>query len=251
MGLFQPLMRGLFAPLLGPLSGGGGGAFSPLTLFTGGIVGAWYDPSDLTTLFQDSAGTVPVTADGDPVGMMRDKSGNGNHLAQATTASKPAYKTSGGRHWIEGDGVDDWLRAAFTITQPWERISAIRQISWTALDRIFGMVSGDGRLIQRTATPTIGIFDGTGAIDAGTLPLSTNGVVTERHANTTSRLAINDGAYVTGTTGTSVPGGVELFGNSNPANARCYGFIMRAGTMSDATITSTRAYLAAKAGVTL
>lgn len=34
----------------------------------------WYDPSDWSTLFQDSAGTIPVTAVGDPVGLMLDKS---------------------------------------------------------------------------------------------------------------------------------------------------------------------------------
>jgi hypothetical protein len=36
--------------------------------------GAWYDPSDLTTLFQDSAGTTPVTAVEQPVGLVLDKS---------------------------------------------------------------------------------------------------------------------------------------------------------------------------------
>lgn len=43
-------------------------------LFVAGEVGVWYDPSDLTTLFQDSAGTTPVTAAGQPVGLMLDKS---------------------------------------------------------------------------------------------------------------------------------------------------------------------------------
>ncbi|PIE10063.1 MAG: hypothetical protein CSA72_10645, partial [Rhodobacterales bacterium] len=37
---------------------------------------AWYDPSDLSTLFQDAAMTIPVTADGDPVGAVQDRSGN-------------------------------------------------------------------------------------------------------------------------------------------------------------------------------
>lgn len=34
----------------------------------------WYDPSDLSTLFQDSAGTTPVTAVNGPVGLILDKS---------------------------------------------------------------------------------------------------------------------------------------------------------------------------------
>lgn len=33
-----------------------------------------YDPNDLTTLYQDAAGTTPVTAAGQPVGLMLDKS---------------------------------------------------------------------------------------------------------------------------------------------------------------------------------
>ena len=51
-----------------------GGGFSPLSLFAGGAEGAWFDPSDLTTLFQDAAGTTPVTTSGQPVGLMFDKS---------------------------------------------------------------------------------------------------------------------------------------------------------------------------------
>jgi hypothetical protein len=49
-------------------------AFSPASLFAAGEQGAWYDPSDSTTLFQDRAGTTPVTAVEQPVGLMLDKS---------------------------------------------------------------------------------------------------------------------------------------------------------------------------------
>jgi hypothetical protein len=47
--------------------------FTPLSLFSAGEQGVWYDPSDLSTLFQDSAGTTPVTAVEQPVGLMLDK----------------------------------------------------------------------------------------------------------------------------------------------------------------------------------
>lgn len=43
-------------------------------LFANGEQGAWYDPSDLSTLFQDAYGTTPVTAVGQPVGLILDKS---------------------------------------------------------------------------------------------------------------------------------------------------------------------------------
>jgi hypothetical protein len=45
--------------------------FIPSELFSGGLIdGAWFDPSDLSTLFQDAAGTTPVTAVEQPVGLM-------------------------------------------------------------------------------------------------------------------------------------------------------------------------------------
>jgi len=53
------------------------GGFTPASLFTGGEQGCWYDPSDYGpngTLFQDSAGTTPVTAVEQFVGLMLDKS---------------------------------------------------------------------------------------------------------------------------------------------------------------------------------
>jgi len=52
----------------------GGTSASPASLFAASEPGVWYDPSDLTTLFQDSAGTTPVTAPNQPVGKMLDKS---------------------------------------------------------------------------------------------------------------------------------------------------------------------------------
>lgn len=65
------------------------GQFSPLSLFAAGEQGAWFDPSDFTTLFQDDAGTIPVTAVEQTVGRMLDKSGRGNHASQATSGSRP------------------------------------------------------------------------------------------------------------------------------------------------------------------
>ena len=61
----------------------------PSELFVNGEQGVWYDPSDLSTLFQDSAGTLPVTAMEQPVGLMLDKSGRGDHAVQATTTARP------------------------------------------------------------------------------------------------------------------------------------------------------------------
>jgi len=50
------------------------GAFTPSLLFAANEPGVWYDPSDMSTMFQDAAGTTPVTAVEQPVGLMLDKS---------------------------------------------------------------------------------------------------------------------------------------------------------------------------------
>jgi hypothetical protein len=71
--------------------------YDPTTLFSSGQKGVWFDASDITTLFQDAAGTVPVTALGQPVGRWLDKSGNGNHATQVTAGLRPTWQ-------IDSDG---------------------------------------------------------------------------------------------------------------------------------------------------
>lgn len=53
--------------------GAGGPAWTPALLFQSGEQGVWYDPSDFSTMFQDAAGTTPVTAVEQPVGLALDK----------------------------------------------------------------------------------------------------------------------------------------------------------------------------------
>jgi len=86
----------------------------PASLFAGGIAGAWYGPSDLSTLFQDSAGTTPVTTAGQPVGLMLDKSGRANHAAQAIAAARPIYQTSPDR--ITVNKVEDRLSVTVPVS---------------------------------------------------------------------------------------------------------------------------------------
>jgi hypothetical protein len=64
-----PIGLGTVAPL-----GINNSAFSPASFFANGEQGWWYDPSNFATLFQDSAGTTPVTAVEQPVGLQLDLS---------------------------------------------------------------------------------------------------------------------------------------------------------------------------------
>jgi hypothetical protein len=110
---------------------------SPLDLFTGGVKGAWWDPSDLSHMWKDTAGTSPVTADGDLVARIDDKSGNGNHLLQSSAINRPKYKSvSGHQYLLMDDSTGDWMimqvgfPSAFGTT--WSRVSGFNEQGGTA-----------------------------------------------------------------------------------------------------------------------
>lgn len=92
MSVFNSPFNQVFPnPFGSPFNGdaSSGTTWTPAEWFLASEQGAWYDPSDMSTLFQDAAGTIPVTAVGQPVGRILDKSGRGNHASQATAASRP------------------------------------------------------------------------------------------------------------------------------------------------------------------
>lgn len=76
-------------------------AFDPADLFQASERGIWIDPQDLSTMFQDTAGTVPVTAAGQKVARINDKSGNGNHLTQSTSGNQPYLRHDGSHYYLE------------------------------------------------------------------------------------------------------------------------------------------------------
>jgi hypothetical protein len=74
---------------------------SPLALYPDGFspkslagLTAWWNPANAATLFVDAEMTIPIAANGDPVGGMRDLSGNGYSLVQTTALRRPTYRTS-------------------------------------------------------------------------------------------------------------------------------------------------------------
>ena len=106
-------------------------AFDPATLFANGEVGLIYEIRDISTLFQDAEGAIPVTADGQPVGKILDKSGNGYHATQSVASKRPTYRDVDGVQWIEFDGIDDFLQFPnhpFTFTGGITVLSAFSKI---------------------------------------------------------------------------------------------------------------------------
>lgn len=79
-----------------------------LRLFRNGEQGAWIDPSDASTLFQDAAGTTPAGI-GDPVRLALDKSGNDNHALAPSDAARPVLgrvPVTGKRNLIPNNRLD-------------------------------------------------------------------------------------------------------------------------------------------------
>jgi len=250
-------------------------SFSPIDLFQNNEQGAWYDPSDLSTMFQDAAGTTPVTADGQPVGLILDKSGRGNHAIQATAAKRPLYKTSGGLHWLQFDGVNNSLStAAINLTgmnkaslflgmrkiDDSTRIVAEFSDSWVSNNGSFVFVSGNDAGFSLNSgsrgAPTVSADQ----IGGSTTPAPLTAVASTTHNIpgdlTTFRENAVDKTSATGDKGTGNFGSYPLYIGSRAGtgfffNSNIYSLIILGRLATTQEITDTETWVANKTGVTL
>ena len=264
----QPAIRAAISGVYGSSS-----AWSPLELFAASEVGVWYDPSDLSTLWQDTAGTTPVTADGQTVARIDDKSGNGKHATQSDAAKRPLYKTSGGLHWLQFDGADDSLVTSaidFRATDKVTASSGVRKgtsaatevyaelsTSTTANNSAFllyaSMLSGDviasfgskGTTRQNASytagpVPFLAVLTGLGDISGDSSIVRVNGTATATSADQGTGNYGNYEMYIGGRAGTS------LFTLGN-----IYSLIVRGAASSAGEINSLESWIAGKTGVSL
>ena len=137
--------------------GGGALNFEKLVakLFANNEQGFFYDPNDLSTMFQDSAGTVPVTGAGQSVGLILDKSGRNNHAFQANSASRPILRKNAitGANYLEFDGSDDFLRTNnidFTATDKVSLFVGVNNLSSTLAAKLIAELSTNSITTQGT-----------------------------------------------------------------------------------------------------
>jgi len=147
---------GITVPKMGILGGdagvGLGVGFFPGNLFLTGAAGAWYDPSDFSTLYQTSTGTTPVTAVEQPVGLMLDRSRGlvlGANIAPEISALTANINTSGGSVSTFSAGV--WSITTASSITGYPRLSL----------NVPGIVIGRHYLITFSATWTGGTVTGT------------------------------------------------------------------------------------------
>lgn len=264
-------MIGIGATLFRVPTAYGASAFSPASLFSNGEEGAWYDPSDLSTLFEED-GTTPASVDG-PVGKILDKSGNGNHLIQTTETKCPTLRLAGGLYYLEFDGIDDGLQASaidFTGTDAMsvfagarkeaDEIAVIAELSSNAggvgLTGTFRLAAINNNIWRYTSkgTSLININTGgytppitnilTGLSDIST-PLATIRVDgAQRNTTSSSQGTGNYGNYPLNVGARNDAASLQLDG-------RIYGLIVRGALSNDSELASTETYMAAKTGVSI
>lgn len=242
--------------------------WTPKLLFPAGVQGFWYDPTDLSSQFQDSAGTTPVTAAGQPVGKILDKSGRGNHLVQATAASRPTLQQDGSGfwHWLF-DGVDDFLPSTCPTTSVGVLIlgCSVGALGFSTPVASGGQAAaeaGVGIKIRDTGALWTAAANGTVAAQAKTAAglISAGAPVVLRNAwsTTTLQAAVNGAGAASVATGfDAATANVFHIGKANSGTTpeffpgRIYGLIGRGAATDAATIARVERFVGARMGIAL
>ncbi|MBC7156675.1 MAG: hypothetical protein H5U20_04065 [Rhodobacteraceae bacterium] len=246
--------------------------WKPQHLFRAAPAGAIHDPSDLSSLWQDTAGTVPAVV-GQAVARIDDLSGNGNHATQATVAKQPILRTAGGLLYLDFDGIDDAMQTGVVSWGGATAVSVLAAAHKTSSATAMLLESGPD------ANTTAGTF-------FLTLPINTThgdrfnvrGASAFRYANqvniapftgiysavwdfgTDAFSARSNGVAMSTITGGTFGGGAmsdqilylgARAGSSIPFQGRFYGAILVGRALSTSEVAQAEAWLANKAGVTL
>lgn len=247
----------------------GSRGFSPSALFANGEEGGWYDPSKLSSMKQNSDGTVDAVVDS-PVGYIEDQSGNGNTAIQATSDKRPTLRQAGSLYYLEFDGANDCLATSAIDFTGGDQMSVFAGAAKTASTnqvvaelsssissnngsfRLFGSstiwryTSKGTNLVNGTASdygiPSTSVLSGTSDISADQLTFNVDG---DQEANPTS----DQGTGNYGNHAINI--GSRNNGASLPLNGHIYGLVVRNTVSTADEIASMESYMATKSGVTL
>lgn len=235
--------------------------FSPLDLFAGGKQGVWLDPSDLSTMFKDVAGTQPVTSNGDPVGLIRDKSGNGNHATQTVSAYRPIYRTDGILHWLSLDGIDDYLSAPNYSLNGALGVTAFKGLQKTSSLALTGLGYGlgtSGLILGLSSSgaifdgkPTGGAYYSSTSGSPSSLAVVAGGIYDLQNLQSFSNGVAGNPTPVVATSIKSSAGLVIGLASNNFMGGKFYGLVVINEVLSTANRVIVNKYLMQKSGITL
>lgn len=221
--------------------------------------GAVYDPSVMSSLFQDAAGSTPVTASGQAVRRMNDLSGNGYHAIAPSDAARPLLTVAGGLSYLTADGVDDWMSAtSLNLGEVWWHVGGWRSDTsgraafTTSVSFRGGIFSATN--LWRVYSPTDVQLALTSAGDPATINVLT--VQQTATATISGRYNGANGATVTPFDDSGSAQGLALFTIVNTIwssgiSGRFYGGAFAPGTLSATDRSILEQYAAARSGVTL
>jgi len=152
-------------------------AFSPSTLYSSGSQGIWLDPSDLSTMFSDRAGTTPVTTPGTVVGLRLDKSKG---------------LTLGAELVVNGDfsnGTTGWTAQAGTTLSVASGVASVSGANPSYAGQSFTTVVGRTYKVTATlkASPALAGFGGIRKADGPTNSSNIVDIITSNAATSTDQ----------------------------------------------------------------
>ena len=244
------------------------------SLFANNEQGFAFDFNDLSTMYQDSAGTIPVTGVGQPVGKVLDKSGRGNHATQSTSAKRPILQKNAttGAYYLAFDGVDDFLATDNVDFSSSDKVSlfvGLRKIGTNLYSKVcnFGFDIQNNVGAFEIQAPSNDSRNYAFAVNANTSLIVTRSTmnypsphsaiftaVTQIGVGTTLR--VNNNAFINNTVGTGKFGVYQLGVGGRPSAVQCfngelYSLISIARLTTTTETTNTEKVIAKNVGVTL
>jgi hypothetical protein len=177
---------------------------------------AAFDPLSLSPAAWYKSDTLSALADGAAVSSWTDSSGNARHAVQATGGNQPICKKAivNGKDVVRFDGVDDFLRAAFTLVQP-EYFVIVMRLRTTVVGRGQYVVDGaptqnTGVLYDNNLATRMAIYAGAGPVSGALAAVDTWRQYGILFSGAASEIRVDGGTAVTGSAGTSSMSGVTL-----------------------------------------
>lgn len=236
----------------------------------------WIDPSKTESVSEDFSGTIPIT-NGTGVGRISDLSGGGNHIGQATAASRPLWQQSSGLTWLQADGIANSLYSLAnfdcTSTDKITVLVGVRKISDAARGVLMELGNGtlNGFLIdaptdastkfralstQSGGNPASFTTDAQYAAPISAVLVATgNWSAPAGQATSLEINGVNVGTLAITPTGGTLPSAVlHLFRRNNatfPFAGGCSGLMIFGGVLSAQSRSICRSFMAQKTGVVL